>query len=293
MEILKIFFVGSEHYFTSAAWISQTEVCIVWLNRPQNVSIVTLCKSPMWYCQETHRINGDNRGWVDILSVPTFALNGSSYITIQPMRDGGAGHFKQLIHLEISKKRVTPLTHGRSEVNKIVYWDQTHNYVYFLGTPQHYPSQQHLYRADAIPPKSGASVRQPVCLTCEQDVEEDEEEEVKKVVKGITVSDGWDADVDSAEPTTPLPKEGEQRKISPSIGKACLYHDAIFPNEQTNYALIKCMGPDVPTSAIYRIFPDENDHPLQLVKLLINNTRLKVSTLFLIFSSTFISWLVT
>lgn len=67
--------------------------------------------------------------------------------------------------------------------------------------------------------------------------------------------------------------------VSPSIGKACLYHDAVFSAEQTNYALIECLGPDIPTSAIYRIFPDEDEHPLQLVKLLINNTRLKVRLL--------------
>lgn len=153
----------------------------------------------------------DNRGWVDILSVPYFALNGSSYITIQPLRDGGAGHFKQLIHVEISKKRVTPLTHGKSEVNKIVYWDQTHNYVYFLGTPQHYPSQRHLYRADALPPRGGAAVRQPVCLTCEQSIPDDDDETIRGAIKLVTVSDGWDAD-DDGEPTTPIPKHGEKRK---------------------------------------------------------------------------------
>lgn len=41
-----------EHYFASAAWVSNTEVSVVWMNRPQNISVVTLCKSPMWYCQE-------------------------------------------------------------------------------------------------------------------------------------------------------------------------------------------------------------------------------------------------
>lgn len=28
------------------------EVCVVWLNRAQNTSVTTLCKSPMWMCQE-------------------------------------------------------------------------------------------------------------------------------------------------------------------------------------------------------------------------------------------------
>lgn len=44
-----------EHYFASAAWVSQTEVSVVWMNRAQNLSVVTLCKSPMWYCQEVSK----------------------------------------------------------------------------------------------------------------------------------------------------------------------------------------------------------------------------------------------
>lgn len=41
-----------EHYFTSATWVSTTEISVVWLNRPQNVSVMSICKSPMWKCQE-------------------------------------------------------------------------------------------------------------------------------------------------------------------------------------------------------------------------------------------------
>lgn len=83
---------------------------------------------------QTHRISGDNRGWIDILSVPYFALNGSSYIAISPVRDGGSGHFKHLVHVQISKKRIAPITHGRFEVNRIVHWDQINNYVYVFTT---------------------------------------------------------------------------------------------------------------------------------------------------------------
>lgn len=43
---------SKDYYFSSANWISLTEVCVVWMNRPQNLSVVTVCKSPMWYCQE-------------------------------------------------------------------------------------------------------------------------------------------------------------------------------------------------------------------------------------------------
>lgn len=64
--------VNSDYYFTAVQWVndgggiggnheigddksagtSAAEVCVVWLNRAQNTSVTTLCKSPMWMCQE-------------------------------------------------------------------------------------------------------------------------------------------------------------------------------------------------------------------------------------------------
>lgn len=78
---------------------------------------------------QTHRVSGDGKGWVDVLAVPYFATNGSSYISISPLRDGVAGLFRHLVHVHISKKRILPLTHGTFEVNKIVYWDEFNNFV--------------------------------------------------------------------------------------------------------------------------------------------------------------------
>lgn len=51
-ECFEFDLIFREHYFTSATWISSTEISVVWLNRPQNVSVVTICKSPMWICME-------------------------------------------------------------------------------------------------------------------------------------------------------------------------------------------------------------------------------------------------
>lgn len=63
----------SDYYFTAVQWVSDggvggnhevdddesgasaAEVCVVWLNRAQNTSVTTLCKSPMWMCQEVRR----------------------------------------------------------------------------------------------------------------------------------------------------------------------------------------------------------------------------------------------
>lgn len=143
----------------------------------------------MWHCQEvsatgaavfkrspltlslplplqTHRISGDNRGWVDEYSVPSFSSNVSTYIAISPLRDGPSGHYKHLVHVHIHRKQILPLTHGKFEVNRIVSWDQQRDWVYFLGVPEGHPSQQHLYRVLSTPPKFGIALKQPQCLTC-------------------------------------------------------------------------------------------------------------------------------
>lgn len=68
---------SSDYYFTAVQWVndggvgggsgnheidddksgaSAAEVCVVWLNRAQNTSVTTLCKSPMWICQEVREL---------------------------------------------------------------------------------------------------------------------------------------------------------------------------------------------------------------------------------------------
>lgn len=91
------------------------------------MSVITVCKSPLWHCQEIQRIS-ENRGWVDASShPPLFSLNSSSYITIAPVRDGPAGFFKHIVWVNVVKKQVVPLTHGRREVVKILAWDHANN----------------------------------------------------------------------------------------------------------------------------------------------------------------------
>lgn len=51
-------FLVRDRYYTNVAWISQTEISVVWLNRQQNLSVVSLCKSPMWHCQEVSVVCG-------------------------------------------------------------------------------------------------------------------------------------------------------------------------------------------------------------------------------------------
>lgn len=231
---------------------------------------------------QTHRVSGDGKGWVDVLDVPYFAANGSSYISISPLRDGDAGHFRHLVHVHIAQKRILPLTHGTFEVNRIVHWDEAYNFVYFLGTPDRRPGQQHLYRVSAVPPKFGVALTSPQCLTCTQALADQ--------MAGTTVEpppklatawdDDWEAEPTLAPHPTDAPKQPKRRKKDTPqqrpTEQPCQYHTAEFSPGTNGLVLINCKGPGVPSSAIYRVITSYLDAPLELVMHVQNNTALRV-----------------
>lgn len=38
------FWLHSNYYFTSVSWINESDLAIIWLNRAQNHSIISICK---------------------------------------------------------------------------------------------------------------------------------------------------------------------------------------------------------------------------------------------------------
>ncbi|KAI8038000.1 hypothetical protein M5D96_009041 [Drosophila gunungcola] len=252
-----------DHYFSSASWVSHSKIAVVWLNRPQNISVVSVCKAPSFECIETHRVSGDGRGWVDTVAVPLFAANASIYVAISPLRDGLFGYFRHIVHVDIDKNRVLPLTHGPYEVNRLLHWDQLDNWIYFLGTPERLPSQQHLYRVSAQPARQGQALHSPDCLTCPavtQWAEGYDEGHTKSPPKLVTAwDDDWeDSEEAEAQPPQPaLPVEQQQPGRGQSVPlppppSDCLFHEAQFPlSRQAKYVLVDCLGPVVPTSIIY------------------------------------------
>ncbi|XP_064553883.1 uncharacterized protein Dpp10 isoform X2 [Drosophila montana] len=251
---------NEDHYFSSASWVSPKEIAVVWLNRPQNISVVSVCRSPSFVCIETHRVSGDGRGWVDTVSVPLFAANASHYVAISPLRDGSFGYFRHIVHVDIDNNRVLPLTHGPYEVNRLLHWDQLDNWIYFLGTPERLPSQQHLYRVSALPARQGQALPAPDCLTCPalmHGSDGRDEGHTKSPPKLVTA---WDDDWEDSEesealpppPAMPVEQQRQARGHGAPPPSDCLYHEAQFPlSLRARYVLVECLGPVVPNSIIY------------------------------------------
>jgi hypothetical protein len=59
----------------------------------------------------------------------------------------------------------------------------------------------------------------------------------------------------------------------------CQYYTATFPPGNNEHVLLECLGPDIPTSAIYRINPDPTQQALRVLYHLQNNTALRVSVM--------------
>ncbi|XP_063218410.1 dipeptidyl aminopeptidase-like protein 6 [Bacillus rossius redtenbacheri] len=279
----------SEFYFTAVTWVSLTEVCVTWMNRPQNLSIITVCKSPMWYCQETHRVSGEGRGWVDIQDAPLFSQDGNTYVTIAPVRDGPAGHFKHVISVNIAKKRVLPLTHGRFEVARILAWDHQEGLVYFLAVPEERPGQLHLYRTASSTPRTGEALVSPQCLTCHPEQPQPPRGFYGRAASSSSASaaaDDWpdedplEAASAAAASTAPPPAHTHRKgyvarhaaDATQQLLRPCQYHNAAF-SPGLRYYVLECLGPGVPTVRLYEARGGRASPP-RLVAALQNNSRL-------------------
>ncbi|KAF6197659.1 hypothetical protein GE061_008625 [Apolygus lucorum] len=254
----------TDYYFNGVSWVSATEVAVIWMNRAQNISMVTLCKSPMWYCQETQRVTGEGSGWVEAPPPPIFSEDGNTYLTLAPVRDGAAGYFRHVVSVNIPKKRFIPITHGTFEVMKIAAWDTSNNVVYYLAVSL---SQLHLYSIKTV---SGSS---PVCITCPKANPDKEEDTVHRTAHA---HEGFSVDEEEPEPppTTQEPPAPPKRKkpephfFDEPLYKECLYHNVYFSPDATHYVL-ECLGPGIPTVSLYQA-------PSLYLANLQNNTHLYV-----------------
>uniref|UniRef100_A0A3Q3FB72 Dipeptidyl peptidase like 10 n=1 Tax=Kryptolebias marmoratus TaxID=37003 RepID=A0A3Q3FB72_KRYMA len=145
-----------EHYVTMVKWISKTRTAVRWLNRAQNISILTVCDTTTGACVTVGVPSAANQE-------PMFSKDGSRFFLTVPVKQGGRGEFHHIAmfttQFRADQNEVRHLTSGNWEVTKVVSYDENTDNLYFLSTEGSSRSQQ-LYSVKTV----GLFTR--TCLTC-------------------------------------------------------------------------------------------------------------------------------
>ncbi|KAJ8977155.1 hypothetical protein NQ317_015478, partial [Molorchus minor] len=160
--------IGQDYYLTSAGWTGQknTQVSVVWINRAQNLSIVSACLAPNWTCIETHAERALEKAWLEIQEHPVFSPDGDSFLMLASVQEGSRETYTHIKHVTVTQQHIAVLSHGRHEVSKILSWDTTNHLIYYLATEENKPGQRHLYVV-RDPSTDDPRRLEAHCITCD------------------------------------------------------------------------------------------------------------------------------
>ncbi|XP_052386852.1 inactive dipeptidyl peptidase 10-like isoform X9 [Carassius gibelio] len=152
-----------EHYVVMVKWISKTKTAVRWLNRPQNISILTVCDSTTGACIKRHEETSDI--WLSRQNQePFFSRDGSRFFLTVPVKQGGRGDFQHVAmftsQARADQNELRHLTSGNWEVTQILAYDENSQSIFFLST-EGSSSRRQLFSVSTV----GLFPRQ--CLTCE------------------------------------------------------------------------------------------------------------------------------
>ncbi|XP_048455190.1 inactive dipeptidyl peptidase 10-like [Rhincodon typus] len=155
-------FKSKEYYITMVKWVSNTKTVVNWLNRPQNISILTTCEITTGACSKKHETVSEL--WLSKQNEePVFSKDGSKFFMTVPVKQGGRGEFHHIAMFTLQPKSelssVRHLTSGNWEVTQILGYDEVHQKIYFLSTEDS-TRGRHLYSVHTV----GSFHRQ--CLSC-------------------------------------------------------------------------------------------------------------------------------
>uniref|UniRef100_A0A3B4BJ38 Uncharacterized protein n=1 Tax=Periophthalmus magnuspinnatus TaxID=409849 RepID=A0A3B4BJ38_9GOBI len=151
-----------EYYVTMVKWATATKLAINWMNRPQNISVLTLCEATTGVCTKKHE--DESEGWLHTQNEsPLFSRDGLKLFFTRAIPQGGRGKF---FHISMSTSQVNTstdtlqsITSGDWDVTQVLAFNEESQLIYFLSTEDG-PKRRHLYSADT----SGSFNRR--CLTC-------------------------------------------------------------------------------------------------------------------------------
>uniref|UniRef100_A0A8C4SDW4 Dipeptidylpeptidase IV N-terminal domain-containing protein n=1 Tax=Erpetoichthys calabaricus TaxID=27687 RepID=A0A8C4SDW4_ERPCA len=88
-------FRNRECYIPMVMWISSTRLAVRWLNRAQNMSVLTICEATTGACVET----GSDTWLIKQQEAPLFQQDGSVFFLTIPAKQGARGEFHHVLML--------------------------------------------------------------------------------------------------------------------------------------------------------------------------------------------------
>ncbi|XP_077393164.1 inactive dipeptidyl peptidase 10-like [Festucalex cinctus] len=153
-------FVNSQYYITMVKWVTVDKLAVRWVNRAQNMSILSLCDIHTNKCTKRYVMVSDK--WLDRQNEePMFSKDCTVFFMTLPLKHIllGAFHHVTMIYNQGEDVKHLPLTSGNWEVSQILGYDESSRSVYFLSKETG-STQQQLYRVSAVEPFHKE------CLTC-------------------------------------------------------------------------------------------------------------------------------
>uniref|UniRef100_A0A6I8QCZ1 A-type potassium channel modulatory protein DPP6 n=1 Tax=Xenopus tropicalis TaxID=8364 RepID=A0A6I8QCZ1_XENTR len=152
-----------EYYITMVKWATSTKVAVNWLNREQNISILTLCDATTGICTKKHE--DESEAWLHRQNEePVFSRDGRKFFFVRAIPQGGRGKFHHIAmsssQANNSNDNLQSITSGDWDVTKILAYDEKNQKVYFLSTEDS-PRRRHLYSANT----NGSFNRR--CISCD------------------------------------------------------------------------------------------------------------------------------
>uniref|UniRef100_A0A663EWE1 Dipeptidyl peptidase 4 n=1 Tax=Aquila chrysaetos chrysaetos TaxID=223781 RepID=A0A663EWE1_AQUCH len=149
---------SGDHYLSVVTWVTDERICLQWLRRIQNFSVLTVCDfesaTENWSCpQEKQHTEESTTGWIGRFqpSVPHFAPDNATYYKVFSNTVG----YKHIHYINV------PITAGKWEVISIE--ALTNNFLYYISNENGgKPGGRNLYKV-----LLESSPNSPKCVSCD------------------------------------------------------------------------------------------------------------------------------
>ncbi|XP_045154009.1 prolyl endopeptidase FAP [Echinops telfairi] len=154
---------SSDYYFSWLTWVTDERICLQWLKRIQNVSVLSICDFrenwQTWDCPKTQEHLEESRtGWAGgfFVSTPVFGSDAISYYKILSDKDG----YKHIHYIKDTVENAIQITSGKWEA--IYIFRVTQDSLFYSSNEfEGYPGRRNIYRISigGYPPSKK-------CITC-------------------------------------------------------------------------------------------------------------------------------